>query len=129
MREIKFRVWDTFYEEMLYCNDKHDLVIGLDGKILSPILTMKGKPTGSLYDYKDNFILMQCTGLKDKNGKEIYEEDILRDVYLSPNIKHIKNPIIVKWDMWRLFDDLQSEVNTYEVVGNLYENPELLKEK
>lgn len=85
---------------------------------------------------KDSIIL-QCTGLKDKNGKLIYEDDIVK-VITQPNI--IENVGIVKWDNKSArflrtanIADENSLVsfwwnNSTEVIGNIYENPELLEE-
>jgi len=118
MREIKFRAWDG--EQMIApCNlwDRDD----------SPIEWLNNLP------YPDS-ILMQYTGLKDKNGKEIYERDlfwwnwlgspILREVefhngcFIGRDIEHIV-------PMEHLGDFPLKEI---EVIGNIYENPELLKE-
>ncbi len=80
---------------------------------------------------KTNFeecILMQCTGLKDKNGKLIYEGDILR----------INNKEIQPVEYMECYAQFHIErhgvvesffANTYEVIGNIYENPELLTEE
>ena len=59
MREIKFRAWDTELKKMFPPED----IIGLEGN------TSKNVP--------DYLILLQYTGLKDKDGKEIYENDII----------------------------------------------------
>lgn len=83
--------------------------------------------------------IMQYTGLKDKNGKEIYEGDILKfdkqEWYRSPiksyedierEPEHYSE---VKWfrDGWS-YDGSHSDLDTYcEIIGNIYENPELLK--
>lgn len=81
--------------------------------------------------------LMQCTGLKDKNGKLIYEGDIVTPVYtnatlLEPKITgqvisgkacfQIQSPHIA----YNALQILNSE-KAFEVIGNIYENPELLK--
>ena len=83
--------------------------------------------------YGDLFPLMQFTGLHDKNGKEIYEGDIVKIV------GRIKEPQIVGWDVeqgrfcfvyetgepMRDFH-IRTEVPRFEIIGNIYENPELL---
>ena len=81
-------------------------------------------------EYYDTVTLNQCTGLKDKNGKLIYEGDIIKDLIVP------EYPYIVEW--FKGAFKLKSTVsNSYlkfdttqqEVIGNIYENPELLKEK
>ena len=86
-----------------------------------------------------DFILMQSTGLKDKNGKEIYEGDIVRyeccfETYVEEVIyddKHCNFGTIDKDEKTFSFDALISDfdVDCFEVVGNKYENPELLEGK
>ena len=85
-----------------------------------------------------DFILMQSTGLKDKNSKEIYEGDIVRyeccfESYVEEVIyddKHCNFGTIDKYEKAFSFDALISDfdVDCFEVVGNKYENPELLGE-
>ncbi len=83
--------------------------------------------------------IMQYTGLKDKNGKEIYEGDILK--YNFPydgRLKHISPVKFVETEAsFGIKDRYENEIplyriatnNYFEVIGNIYENPELLEEK
>ena len=84
---------------------------------------------------RDDFELMQFTGLYDKNGKEIYEGDIVSGVNGSINGIGMKFTMSIKWDDHRvgfnipLFKNDYNPTHYYEVIGNIYENPELLEEK
>lgn len=77
----------------------------------------------------NDLILMQYTGLKDKDGKEIYEEDIVKGIFYQgkPEIS------TVKWlEKGAAFIFFGYPMNVHglhdvEVIGNIYENPELLK--
>ena len=136
-REIKFRVWDKFCEHMDYPGKKTGLVIGLDGRILSPIMDMKGVTIGQFYDYKDDFILMQFTGLKGKCSKEIYDGDIV-EYKVKKHSKKAKYEVLWcefgKWTLERLDSDGYASVGFVEwkkckIIGSIYENQELLVEK
>jgi hypothetical protein len=107
-REIKFRAWNPDTKEIYEWN------------------SIKQYPAGQLFNVlNEKFIIMEFTNLKDKNGKEIYEGDI---------IKSGKDALgVVKW---RHFGFEQDMINTLgwwviqedgEVIGNIYENPELLQ--
>ena len=119
MREIKFRAWD---------NDKkcfilpENLVYRLDGYLFDREFDVE----------LHNIELMQFTGLLDKNGKEIYEGDIVkgygyevRNGYqIRPERIFIINDFIK--DTYRLLCITEGTGETVEIIGNIYENPDLL---
>lgn len=75
-----------------------------------------------------NTELMQYTGLKDKNGLEIYEGDIRVDIinFSSGPARSVPKP--VKWDKrGNRWNFTQNDAEKCEIIGNIYENPELLK--
>ena len=111
MREIKFRAWDKDEKKMLYSSEKDH--------------TFEYKPRHGKHFNHPRIIPMQYTGLKDKNGMEIWEGDVLqREGY---KYKHI-----VKWykesagfHMAWVHDSLNAGL-AIEIIGNIYENPELM---
>lgn len=97
---------------------------------------------GEIEHYFEDVILMQSTGLKDKNGVEIFEGDIVKLSvqngfdYLDNEICTVKRSIshsglvcaTCKTDVeYRIFNTELFEEYVYEVIGNIYENPELLE--
>jgi len=102
MREIKFRAWDIDGKRMVYGEDALNAI--------------------PLAEVNPEITIMQYTGLKDSNGKEIYEGDIVRD-FVSRN--HNSAPYEIKWDI-NCFN-VQRMSWLSEVIGNQFENPELLK--
>lgn len=108
MRDIKFRAWNDIDKTMIEWS-----TIKAFSALLSSLMG------GGLKHHK----LMQFTGLSDKNGKEIYDQDLLKHPYF-------KHPIVVFWDEdYACFDSagVVSEWSECEVIGNIYENPELLE--
>jgi len=124
MREIKFRAWNKKERKMHY---NPLLVVNFSGKILSP-----ANDIHCGYLECPDLELMQFTGLKDKNGNEIYEGDIVfYEGIQSLNEEDITSPI--EWGKWcyvisnhKAFDIISAR--SFELIGNIYENPELLKE-
>ncbi len=129
MREIKFRVWDNTTKKMHYQDDSWN---GSNGFI--NIVTIYTGYENSR-EWKD-FFMMQYTGLKDKDGTEIYEGDIVEA--WSEGSKHI-GEVRERIDglyiiypaycngFWGLKPNKAGKT-TVEVIGNIYENPELLEE-
>ena len=125
MRDIKFRAWD-YSKKLIY---RFSLEEVMDYEILD----------GYNYD-----AIMQYTGLTDKNGVEIYEGDILSQPYcniifptfgqnyIGKNEGVDIGAVIWAYDCWRIEDakneNLISIVSQCEVIGNIYENKELLEQ-
>jgi len=141
MRDIKFR---AFYEDKMYYADKFFSGLGCDYFQIfgEEWAFVNYEENYTMFDFNDG-ILMQYTGLKDKKGKDIYEGDIIRyDSDESMN-KWVRGEIaeviyIPARFLLRMspFNEISSNVNIMrndvedcvEVIGNIYENPELLEE-
>lgn len=109
MREYKFRAWDKTHKEMIEWEQ------------------FKNEATIECFE-DENLLVMQSTGLKDKNGVEIFEGDIIKEYSMTEVIFH--NGCFLGKELgekpeYPIFDFLSSG----EVVGNIFENAELLKEE
>lgn len=122
----KFRAWDKETQTMLdvpLIDFKKSVLVGEHWEFGETI-----------FINFDDIHLMQSTGLKDKNGKEIFEKDIL---------DYNGRKVIVKWHgsyasfIYEFVDELENRVTEwqplylsyyhFEIIGNIYENPELLE--
>lgn len=158
-REIKFRAWQKYHKKMLEVLD-----IGFkDGEVNSvkvkypedtipPVVTYK-KNDEKFWIDDDCIKLMQYTGLKDKNGEEIYEGDIVKSKMYLPigdgsRERVLSDKGVMCYDKLGILAIKTDEYNEkpcysdffhtielsdcefeIEVIGNIYENPELLEEK
>jgi uncharacterized phage protein (TIGR01671 family) len=150
-REIKFRAWDNYSKSFI--NDD-EYLIGLDGKFyrMDFYSGIENYEDGNLiWNELDNITLSQFTGLLDKNGKEIYEGDIVEYIerlpifpekrlslvqFIGGNVDYANNFLISPFVNIGSFNYetncITGTLNNPKesiVIGNIYENPELLTEK
>lgn len=133
MREIKFRAWSWKDKLMLKTQDMlgNGVVVNAIGKLIRHY-PWDGIPALAPVDWTKDLELMQFTGLHDKNGKEIYEGDVVM------RTNHPKQTYVIEFhtgSFWLACVGEVLGVNTmsywaskagFEVIGNIYESPELL---
>lgn len=126
MRDIKFRIWDGVKNEWLASSSK-DALPYYGFALVGEVMTVQSPPYWSL---DEGNIVEQFTGLKDVNGTEIYEGDILIDDTGEP-IEYW----VVKFADGGFVGECAGvaealfELTQLEVVGNIHENSELVEEK
>lgn len=130
----RFRAWDKDFKTMYEADD----IVYIDFEEKQICVKTLFFERASRYDFND-IVLMQSTGLKDKNGKEIFEGDII-----AINLEGIETPITAKVFqnrkigilMFHAFEDnedvpmvelLEGNSVEFAIIGNIWENPELLE--
>ena len=116
-REIKFRAWDKDKKEMFTGFSIEDLFTDMDDSWIDADCD-DNKTLSNATNY-ENKILMQYTGLKDKNGKEIYEGDIynyMGEIGVFESIEEFYYNELIRY-----------RVENGEIIGNIYENKDLIK--
>lgn len=147
MRGIKFRAWDDVTSKMYHTGeeDMMQFYFNSNGIVVDSFENTKIPFEDNLYDdviteTLEHLEYMQYTGLKDSHGKEVFEGDIIEAVFelLDGELKNIMDVGVV------VFKDCAFQVQTFEghyeplhewsqlseelkVIGNIYENPELLQ--
>ena len=131
MRDVKFRAWDKKRKQFIEILLLH---YGDDG--IFAVTGTHDNKSDAVY-FLEDLDLSEYTGLKDKHGKQIYEGDILEG---SPYGR--RHRIIVEYIDWRftarnfwisMMDDpsepFSESMNHWEIIGNIYENHELIGDK
>lgn len=137
MREIKFRAWDKVNNKWLTSDEIHEIKGAITG------YSMKKSPSNFIlfnngFDFdgeklKYEYVIEWCqyTGLKDRTGKEVFEGDIVRyDDYqgvAEVGFRRIEFVEEVEFKGGCFYPVCNQPPYTFEVIGSIYENPDLLK--
>ena len=123
MRKIKFKVWDKRLKKMYWgcCN----FMLDLNGNLY----WQSGDSPPDMVNSKDNYEILQFTGLFDKNKKEIYEKDIVIEVFqVEGQADDIFEGIVNWWDCGFFVKtkefgqiSLTDSSDILEIIGNIYE--------
>lgn len=138
MREIKFRAWFKVHKKMVYnlgfddwsfkkTNETEECELPCvwnKDVVKEDVVNKEGN-----YEATLNFEILQYTGLKDKNGKEIYEGDICKNKNWKPNIFQVGfnrgGFCFYQNESDNYYHDCKY-LDEFEIIGNIYENSDLL---
>ena len=128
----KFRAWDSAKKEMF----TDTFAITESGQVV--VVEQEFVTSTPDYIFVEHLVVMQSTGLKDKNGKEIFEGDIVRmrnprdrrQIGMFQVVRVANSPVLglldkkLTTEIFNLYEHMR---NYYEIIGNIHENPELLE--
>lgn len=136
----RYRAWVKIGKRMVFSDD----ILGIDYEnkeiVTQQVYFENGLPDDrDIYCYNfDEIELMQSTGLHDKNGVEIFEGDVVRQVRTQPTTENeiiigvvtmIEGAWLIMNDCEQLASYLWSETDENAIIGSIYENPELLEDE
>ena len=129
----KFRAWDSAKKEMF----KDTFAITESGQVV--VVEQEDVVCPPDYVFVDYLVIMQSTGLRDKNGKEIFEGDILAcktdDEVINLNVFWDEEHALFMFESKKyneqepLAELVENNTYPFEIIGNVLENPELLEDK
>lgn len=128
----KFRAWDSAKKEMF----KDTFAITESGQVV--VVEQESVVCPPDYVFVDHLVIMQSTGLFDKNNKEIFEGDIVRQVRTQPTTENktitgvvtmLEGAWVIMNDCEQLASQLWSETDENEIIGNVCENEDILEVK
>ena len=129
----KYRAWDSANKEMF----KDTFAITENGQVV--VVEQESVASSPDYVFVYHLVIMQSTGLKDKNGKEIFEGDILAcktdDEVINLNVFWDEEHALFMFESKKyneqepLAELVENNTYPFEIIGNIYENPELLEDK